>query len=550
MKDISEGYNNDIKGHVKIELFDEDGNIFDTIENHNVVVNDATDLIAASLADPSGYSVVEMKFEEDTEVISASTDHKMFKLKNPLPYAKGERKKFSISIDELRDSQKGAGKNVIKVPGGYTPVDSIKNAVLKSSDSDLRKYLDTDIELFVKDKEEGTIAFTKDLKELADDEEYDEVEFDLYQVQNRSVGIIEGSQEVTIAGTEFKISNNTDMYGDRIAKDEYYGIDYKTGDIWFDEVKEGVAVKYKYKVINGINYMGIGNKPNSHPAGYPVNLTDDHAHLSELRREHEGARQPLIFPAKITRGSTARVSRQGDGEQEKFYIPSQYTPLIEINEVTVYEDDGTALNYVPVDEFTLEEVEEEDSDSESDEEEEERSLCENRREVKIIDKGGEEDQAVVRFHPAPPASEMRNVRIDFRWDSGATVNFVAEFDPFTPQPQRRESLEVFTAEKEQLRYLVDNEILNILAVKVDSNDITDQANYNENNRKEVVLDTTPMEGQNVEIEYEYVQEVFDIYEVGLFNGAHEDSLMFSISGIGPVSKDQNTGMRITWSITF
>ena len=53
------------------------------------------------------------------------------------------------------------------------------------------------------------------------------------------------------------------------------------------------------------------------------------------------------------------------------------------------------------------------------------------------------------------------------------------------------------------------------------------------------------------VDYTYYRERFSIYEVGLFNGSDEDdSEMFSIAGIGPITKDQFTGMRITWSITF
>ena len=58
-------------------------------------------------------------------------------------------------------------------------------------------------------------------------------------------------------------------------------------------------------------------------------------------------------------------------------------------------------------------------------------------------------------------------------------------------------------------------------------------------------------GDNVVVEYKYLEEKHEIYQVAMFDEKDPSkSKMFNISGIGPVTKDENTGMRITWSVTF
>jgi hypothetical protein len=56
-------------------------------------------------------------------------------------------------------------------------------------------------------------------------------------------------------------------------------------------------------------------------------------------------------------------------------------------------------------------------------------------------------------------------------------------------------------------------------------------------------------GQVVTVNYKYEKSTHDIYQVAMFDGKVGGKL-FNISGIGPVTKDKNTGMRVTWSVTF
>ncbi len=539
MKEINDCYGMNAKGHVKIEKIDENGNVIDTIENHNVVVNDATDLVAAALADPSGYTEVAKTFQEEIDIVADDLGRHF--LENPLPYGKCTLRTAVIQMSEVNSNvPEGAGQAEVVLPEGFRPVYDIKSLKLVKDDEEM--HLNPTVNTFVKDEEEGVIVFVDDITK----EDYDQVEMEVYRIENRSTAIIPGSEEVHLTSQHHLSSNTYDQLVPDIRKadEDLYGIDYNTGEVWFhddyggDGNKGGTAtIKYKYKVINGINFMGIGDAISSHPRGYPVVLTDDHKDLTGLRNEHEGARQPLIFPAKITRGSTDTVARQADGETEKFKTPANHTPLLEIVDVTVYTEEGVPISYEPVDEFT----------GVSD------GTDEDYYEVKIADEGkGSGNNGILKFNPAPPAADMRNVRIDYRWDSGATVNFVAEFSPEVPQARLRTTQEAFTADQGQTDYYLEHDAMEILSVYKDGNEeiSLDLVELDESVGNKVVLDIGPEDGTPITIEYRYEQRNFDIYEVGLFNGPHEDALMFSISGIGPITKDENTGMRITWSITF
>jgi hypothetical protein len=66
---------------------------------------------------------------------------------------------------------------------------------------------------------------------------------------------------------------------------------------------------------------------------------------------------------------------------------------------------------------------------------------------------------------------------------------------------------------------------------------------------QIILNTAINTGDKLNITYQYLQDSHDIYQVGMFTD-QTDGDMFNISGIGPVTKDKNTGMRITWTVTF
>jgi hypothetical protein len=519
LKEIKEMADLNPKGHVKIDMFDKNGMLVDRYENHNVVVDSATDIIADSLAKPSVYTEVEMTFTEDTQEISDSKGR--YLLKNKLPYAKSKIEEVTVAMGDITTSiSSGAGLSELTLPDVYMPVDKLKKVVL--TDGSSTSELKIGLEVFVKDADNGVVGFADDITTTS----YTDVIVTLYSTEIRSTDILSGTEEVVVGVTNYKVSNAVDSDGDHVVDESNkYGIDYNNGDVWFNNANTGVEVTYKYRVEHGINFMGIGDMPDGHTAGYPVVLNDEDKDLEALRNEHSGARQPLDFPAQITQGSLDTVTRQGDGSKVQFEIEANKTPLINLEEVTVF-DNGTPINYEPVETFSG-----------------------NGNEVKIVSLGdGNTTPGTIEFDPAPVASDTKNIRIDFKWDSGATVNFVAEFAPDTPQPSMEDSQEAFTGQDGQTDFTVEHAVADNLYVEVNGTQVG--ASVDGSNSKLVVLDSSVSAGDNVVIEYAWLKEEYSIYEVGLFNGADNAADMFSISGVGPITKDNNTGMRITWSITF
>ena len=519
-------YGNEMEGHVKIEKYDNEGNVFDTIENHNVVVNDATDIIADALSKPAGYSAVEITIERDT--FSIPDDRNRYHIKEPLNYAKCKTEEGTVPMgDVVVNPAKGAGRAEVELPSALTPATDLKEVKMIDGSGN-ETVLEVGVDVFMKN-DKDLVGFAEDITTTSNTQ----IEFVVYTVENKAVGIVPGTEKVIINGTEYERANTLDTKGDLKAGTNTYGIDYKTGEIWFDSdhvsssstSAKAVEITYKYRVEFGINFMGIGNKPVSHPKGYPVVLNEEDKDLTGLRNEHGGARQPLKFPATITKGSSDTIARQGDGSTVQFEIPANKTPVLDIQDITVY-DSGNPINYVFVNSFSG-----------------------TGHEAKLIQKGdGDTTPAVLEFSPAPVSSTSKNIRIDFKWDSGATVNFVADFAPNVPPKTMETSSEAYTASAEQLEFPVRHEILDNLVVKV--NGSTVGASVKSSDPTVAVLDSSAAAGDNVVIEYEYLKDEFEIYEVGLFNGADSNAKMFAISGIGPITKDYNTGMRITWSITF
>ncbi len=166
----------------------------------------------------------------------------------------------------------------------------------------------------------------------------------------------------------------------------------------------------------------------------------------------------------------------------------------------------------------------------------------------------------IQFSETPtggPAVETPgHLQVTYQINSGTTVKLVADFPKGVPGPIETQA--TFT------KTLVMGQGGNIILPKPISLDnlgkpkaiVITMGNSQLNasdyviapDNKTITL-TSPVAGQLVTIKYPYDESTHDIYQVAMFDNKVAGK-MFNISGIGPVTKDEQTGMRITWSVTL
>lgn len=507
------------KGRVKIDIYDENKNIIETIEKHNLVVNDSSKILAKALSNPSGFTDVHFTYVANTtEYTNADGYYEL-----QMPYHKCKLVKLNILTTEIISPStlgvEGVAESVIQLEEMYRPIDSI--AFAKGINPVRSQVLKKDIDVFVVDSIRGIIGFSFDVTE------YDSIDLELYVIENLSVEIVPGSEVVETAVRHYR-SKTLNEKGQYILDDSnefVYGIDYKTGKIFFSSRMSNVRVRYKYKIANGINYMGISDKPEGHPSGRPVTISESQKFKKGLDAEYENSRQPLIFPSLVEYGSLRKEAFAGTAVVDKKLKLDNAYPIYELVSV---EDTMAERTYIVSNTPTPD--------------------------VPYSCWVADFEKGIIEFSSEPTRTDDIILSVAYKLDDAVTVNFVADFAPGLPQPRKATTSEEFVAvnsamNPEQLYPLKNTGLIRIITV------------YDKDNPKNTVdasivedklhLATEPVDGKTYVVEYEYYRRSFDIYEVGLFNGDDpETSHMFSIAGIGPIVKAENTGMRITWSITF
>lgn len=173
-------------------------------------------------------------------------------------------------------------------------------------------------------------------------------------------------------------------------------------------------------------------------------------------------------------------------------------------------------------------------------------------------------QSITGGTPAP-WTEEGHLQVEYRINSGTTVKFVAEFPQGTPGPIITSTEFNGTLPINGTTIPLPNEIAAdaitgvVKPIQVflntSSAPLAASAYTISGDRKTITLTSysnstsvTP-----VRVKYEFLQDSVDIYQVAMFDSADTDptkSKMFNISGIGPITKDKSTGMRVTWAVTF
>jgi hypothetical protein len=528
----------DVRGHVKVDLLKE-GEVVDTFSNHNLVVNDSTKIIARTLADPDGFQKAEYTYSGKTTTYRNQDG--WYELK--VPYSRCELLDVSINASDIHDPTSfgidyGVADKIIQLEEMYRPVDSVVFARGVDALGD-KILIEKDTEMFIVDSDRGLIGVKHDVTP------YTSIELRFYKTVNRSVNIFPGSEEVKTSTTLVRsnIKNELGQIVPEKGNSLSYGIDYRTGTLLFDSQISNLTIKYQYTMSNGVNFMGISDMPIHHTPGYPVVIPKSQIYKTRLDQEYSNTRQPLLFPCTVEKGSVEEMSFNGDAISSNgnlINLDVKDSAVLEIVSVKDYKD-GTVfdvLNEPPIGNPGDPTYPKEPS-------------------VWLNDNVTGE----IKFNTHPSAG-IRNVRVVYKLDNGITVNFVSDFAPGLPRPVEVSSLntdpnsykypqDIITGDSSNQYYELKFNNLTAIDKVINKSSGDEVSGCIIQNDQLYFSSGAPLEGVDYEVTYRYLKSAFEIYEVGLFNGKEEsESMMFSIAGIGPITKDENTGMRITWSITF
>lgn len=569
------------KGHVKVELYNDDG-VFLTREKKNLVVLDANKIVGEALAHPA-------KSKKATVKDSGSTDGSgVFNLS----YQPQSEKELEIDVAENNDS------HVLTIPGGENITKLISVAV---NDEELTVNQD----VFIENSNLGQLRFEEPPKNT--------VKVTFRQVAMDYVSLVAGAEKVTVAGVEYKPGNAPSD------ADKVYVIDYDTGVITFETPKQNIEVTYDLNVISALTFMGIGDKPEGHPDNRPVNFSDSDKILKRMDGEYEGSRQLIQYPAVVTQGSSEidvlptkpvpseekmfsvhTTDSDDDGTADTVYkletggrkvleIVSVYnktteTGLVVGEDVSLVDEQGTLeflsppavdvefevvvkvqagndhlifeLSHTPV--LELVSVRHEDIDGNITSykiDEQSKGLEVGKGDVWIINSS----KGIVQFSESPSNGVLPQtpgqMTFEYKVNSGTTVQFVADFPKGVPGPMLDQKVESLNIEDGVVNYVLEEAVAKdnngefMIEVERNNELLEYGTDYTvSENGRQVQFRISVQEVDNVVVRYQWEKTTHVIYQVAMFT-EQQGGDMFNISGIGPVTKDKNTGMRVTWSVT-
>lgn len=490
---ISENLEQLAIGNVRAEVYDGlTGEVVTTCESHNVVTYSANKILARMTGRPGLETRYSTSFSGATSTVADDSGY----YKMNLPLARYGRRNYeadaSVALNEL-------------VVGG--PIAVLLRVVLLDGAGAIVQELVVDQDCRLVDEETGIVEFTSAVGGTTGYR----VRVSYLVVANPLTRILDGSESVVVGGQDYTFAPvPSDV-------DFTYGIDYRTGEIWFASPKAGVSVDYDYKQYAGVSFMGVSDRPAGHPVGLPVVTGDADKYKEVLDAEYEGTRALVQFPAEVIIGSEASIALQAIGATS-YVVSSTNLPLIGLVSVT----HSNGIEYTIVDVSTT------------------VPNC-----VWVADK----INGVIEFSDVPPSG---TINVAYRWNEGSTVSFVADFPPGVPAAQDVEASESFVGDAgANTTYVLQHpvKIDTFPEIRVDGILLT-TTQYTLNTERNVVtiLDTLNG-GEAITVVYTWFKTYVDIYEVGLFD-KQSDGDMFSIAGIGPITKDSGMGMRIVWNITF
>lgn len=499
------------KGSVHIELYNSNQDVVETIDTHNLVVNDANAIVANMMLDASK---LVSGVQTLTKVMTASSPTlDGFYLINLIhqPMIKS-----SATLSNLNGNS--------AVIAGTNPLVSLSEVKIGST------ALIIGVDVWISNAKARSIAFKED-PNSAVTVKYTEERASQYRLELFS-------ETVSVNGVAYtRGSSVSDL-------NKTYTIDYEEGKIYFESAKSQVDISYRYVIPYGLNFMGLGGKPSFHTSG-PLQYGNQDKYRIAMPSEFSNARQPILKPATRT----------------------TYKPELQIFEIGQINSTTKILNLHDVPVIGLIAVNAIQNNTN-----EPISVSFDASSKGLIQTGSSQvwienpNAGLIRFSDAFNTSLYAAIQVEYMVNAGVTVEFIADFPKGVPGPQITATTEEYAIESGKLTYPLVNSIAkdssDILIVSVKLRNASNQvstisdAMYSIDPQNPVQIELNPTLQTTIldtlVVEYSYIKTTHEIYQIAMFTHQedHADNKMFNISGIGPITKDPNTGMRVNWSITF
>jgi hypothetical protein len=616
-----ENFSGKAVGNLKIELYNENGEVLYKQEKKNMIVHDAHAIVGHTMGNPGK----KIKAKEK-EIFENTGGKKTVELK------RAEYQNIKMEVELA-----GVGSiSEIELNSEKSFFDSVESVVLIDN-GDLEETVEFNTGYKIENSSKEKVVFVTPIEES----DYKKIIIKYTIKKDIPISIVPYSEKVK-TGTGLL---ETEYKRGLVASDSAltYKINDKTGEILFETDKTNIVVEYEYFLPYGINFMSIGGLPAGHTLGNPFAYPTTAKRYKSMAEEFDNARQIVEFERNVEPASNEirQFVKKDAALPDKLIYNIGLTdgPVLTIEKVTWKSgvgNSGSELSDIPA-----------------------------VRGLKLDDSvyiknanAGEIELKAALYDSIPNGNTFQ---VEYKINSGTKVSYIADFPRGYPVVLKTET-ETFVASAVPVSEIItlSKEILNVKSVKhmplntplVDGVDFDLNANPKEidltgyysgsgvptatdetvygvdvNADPQIVLSETlssatvtvkmtpagggatitltPTTDYSVDlignfvdltayvsgtptiddddeflieyitsaavvinptdsfvVEYETSSKKIDIYTVGMFT--HQDkntqdptkpeydksSKMFNLSGIGPVTKDENIGMRINWSVTY
>jgi hypothetical protein len=595
------------KGHVKLELYNDNG-VFFTKEKKNLVVQSANKIVAEMMADPAKVLRVSQVDKGDT-ALSANSD---------LHYA------FNLTVKAEAKSKFENNWGIANINTEFE-IEELKNITSLEAVKVGETALVINQDVFLLDAAKGKIKFATAPTEA--------VVIDFHKVKNPYMRMIAGTESVKVNGEAFKRGVTPSN------ENKVYAVNYRTGEILFETVQTKVEVAYDYHMNYALGFMSLGGKPSAlHPNYQPVEFGNSNKLDIDMKNELPGARMPIQYPASVTEGATElepaiptqpiatvaktkadlAITHNGDNITKvlKYELPNLHDSgsgavgrtlfeIVAVRNVTTSTDIAVANVAITTNSLAKVEVTFRNEDVALNDiiKVDYRLKLDDRHlvyqlgqspvvelksvkhtdagtgkvtEYNILSAGLKPNEGDVWIsnpntghitfatgnpvgkdpsNKPPQVQTPGQLTIEYKVNSGTVVKFVADFPKGVPAPSVEEATKTVSIVSGQssvtLDYPIAKDVNGLFiepTVKVGSTTLV-SGQYTISVDGKTITPNSVSAGQVVAITHKYEKSTHDIYQVAMFDDKIGGK-MFNISGIGPVTKDKNTGMRVTWSVTF
>jgi hypothetical protein len=572
------------KGRVKVELYNEQGTFF-TKEKKNLVVLDANRIIAQMMADPAKISRVAQADTGSTAGVANASGLYVFQL------SKARDKDTTYEVDL------GTVNTLVTftIPNGQRITKLRKVTV-----GGVEQVIDQDV--FIQDAEAGKVTFVVAPKGL--------VHIEYTSTTNPYVEVIAGTEVVVVGGVPYKrgLTPSTasqtytvdyktgqlffDSVKAGVQVDYNYKIKYSLGFMGIGKKPTGLP-DYQPVEFTKADKLKLDMPEEfpdcrqliSYPCSYflgqpeieaqPCKQLNTSQLTDKITIDADGNKIYTLPSAGVKKIlEIVTVKKQGnitdeykshlqikDANTAKIEFTDTVIPGDQYNITYIVQDNNDHLNYYMGESPILELVAVRHQDALT------QIVTEY---TNIVNRGLEigqgdvwilnSNQGIIQFAPNPtsgPAPQTPGLlTFEYRVNSGTTVQFIADFPKGIPGPLESQYDQMLTINDIATSYALDYACVKdgqgkwIMSIERNGSQLVEGTDYTINSTgTQVQFSFVPALSDTIVLTYHYLKETHDIYQVAMFTDK-VDGKMFNISGIGPITKDKNTGMRITWSVTF